>query len=492
MILVSLKAKTVALMLVATTGVIVTTCFSFSTNVRKSNFITTSSRNDNNHRITARDSVDEGYVIKQRSTKRKSLTRVSFISVIPSTTCLYSSNIDSVGDLTSALARIDHQWQIQQKNAGPKSRWKKLQLTPTTASNNDIGSYETTSNEQQPSPPQTFVSGITDMNDYVYLLEPPYNSIPSCIIVFTGGAGLGTYPQIAYNELLLRLSNRLNAVVITAPYQVGLDHFMLAKETGDKARRAIIQCQDDPSRLYSPTTPVYSLSHSLGSKLSAIYIAATGLQYDGVGFMSFNNFGFGQTIGMAREFAQMIRNGSDDENPALGKSNIAGVSEEMINNFFSFAETAVSAIGLEFVPKPTDMERLISNKFTSDRLSKVRLFAFDDDQLDNTQQFVYSAQSDVAVSGLPGTHLAPVYFKLSLDEILSGDAVAAAGVGVGGTFPPEARDIAKEAMGGFESASFGNEQHLNGLVDEICDWIKGKDVSRIPTWLRERPKLSGS
>jgi hypothetical protein len=45
--------------------------------------------------------------------------------------------------------------------------------------------------------------------DFVYLLEPPNNSLPSCLIVFTGGAGLGTYPQIAYNELLLRISNRL-------------------------------------------------------------------------------------------------------------------------------------------------------------------------------------------------------------------------------------------------------------------------------------------
>jgi Protein of unknown function (DUF1350) len=455
-------------------------CYSYTARLRTPNFMSTNTGYNNNQFRISRY-LDEKYCLRQLRLQSGRRFRHADSTWSSTTSLSSSSNYDAVGDLTSALARIDRQWQIQQKSVGPKSRWTKLRLLKTTTTT------EPSNNEQEQQSSIPFVSeninplGIDD--DYVYLLEPPYNSIPSCIIVFTGGAGLGTYPQIAYNELLVRLSNRLNAAIITPPYQVGLDHFTLAKETGDKIRRAIIQCQDDTTRMYSSTIPVYSLSHSLGSKLAAIYVAATGLQYDGIGFMAFNNFGFGQTIGMAREFAQMIRNSSDDINPPFGKADVAGVSEEMINTFFTFAETAVSAIGLEFVPKPSDMERLLLTKFTADWLQKVRLFTFDDDQLDSTQQFVNSVQSNnINVSGLPGTHLTPVYFKFTLDDDILNDSI---------NISPEARDIAKDAMGGFESASFGNEIELNLLIDEVCAWIKGQDVSRKPSWLRERPKLSG-
>ena len=72
------------------------------------------------------------------------------------------------------------------------------------------------------------------------MLEPPNNSIPSCVVVFTGGAGLGQFPQVAYNELLSEISKTLNAVCLTAPYEVGLDHFGLAKATGEKLRRVLM------------------------------------------------------------------------------------------------------------------------------------------------------------------------------------------------------------------------------------------------------------
>ena len=113
------------------------------------------------------------------------------------------------------------------------------------------------------------------------------------------------------NEFLLRLSDRLGAAIITAPYNVGLDHFALSKRVGNLHRRAWTYCQeDDPSRMYSPNLPTYCVAHSLGCKLSTIYMAATGQDYDGVAFLSFNNFGFGQTIGMAKEFAQQLRQSS--------------------------------------------------------------------------------------------------------------------------------------------------------------------------------------
>jgi hypothetical protein len=357
------------------------------------------------------------------------------------------------GELTSTLARLDQQWKIQQSSQ-PRSRWTKLVI------NKEADVVEETT------------ESIVDINkEFVYLLEPPYNSVPSCVIVFTGGAGLGAYPQIAYNELLLRISNRLNAAIITAPYNVGLDHFQLAKSTGELSRRAIIHCQDAPSRLFPSTIPVFSLSHSLGSKLSCIYVAATNQKYDGVGFISFNNFGFAKTIGMAKEFAETIR-----KNTGMARDNLApGMSAETLNSIFNFAEMAVNAVGIDFSPTQQDMNRLIEMRYSESMANKTRLFTFDDDTLENSQDFYDVTGGRPQVSGLPGTHLTPVYFKLSIEDM---------------ELPEETREIAMDAMGGFRGASFGNEDELEALVNEICDWIKGKPPSRKPNWLREKPMLT--
>ena len=194
---------------------------------------------------------------------------------------------DAFSDLTSSLARLDNQWKIQQAGKGSGSRWSKLILP----------------NDQDEKPEEigaaqealySFQSGAQEVNDYVWVLDPPRNSIPSCILVFTGGAALGQFPQVAYNELLLRVSDKLNALVIAAPYSVDLDHFKLAKQTGERLRRALLYLEDDPNRSYSMLPPVYSLGHSVGCKLQTIYMAATGQDFDGVGFMGYNNFSFCQ------------------------------------------------------------------------------------------------------------------------------------------------------------------------------------------------------
>ncbi len=55
----------------------------------------------------------------------------------------------------------------------------------------------------------------------------------------------------------------------------------------------------------------------------------------------------------------------------------------------------------------------------------------------------------------------PVYLKLRLDDL-----------------PDEAKDIANQVSGGFQNASFGNEDELNSLVDEVVGWMMGKGPSR--------------
>ena len=358
-------------------------------------------------------------------------------------------------ELTSALARLDKQWEIQQRFK-KRARWRKIHLT-----------------EPLDGTPDPFEAGKTG-EDFVYLLEPPNNSVPSSLIVFVGGAGLGNYPQIAYNELLTRISNSLNAAVLTAPYPIGLDHFGLAKKVGDLSRRGIIQCEDDSTLLYPSNLPTYCIGHSLGCKLLSIYMAATNQEFEGIGFISFNNFGFSETIGMAKEFADLIqkKNGDGTEEGGAGR-NQSGVPTGLLDQVFSFAEQAIDMIGVEFTPTPAETERLISLKYDEDRIQKTRLFTFDDDQLDDTEAFANSCQGrGPEVSGLPGTHLTPVFFKVGLDEV-----------------PEEAREIAQGALGGIESASFGNEEELTGIVDEICGWILGKGPSRPPKF---RAQITGS
>jgi Protein of unknown function (DUF1350) len=391
-------------------------------------------------------------------------------------------------DLTSTLARLDQQWKIKQRNkpdGGGGGRWTKLILPPTTTTTTaeSGGGVDGGEGEQEAAAavrevPASSSSSGGQLEDYVYLLEPPYGTRPSCLIVFTGGAGLGSYPHIAYNEFLLQISDRLNAAVITAPYDVGLDHFTLSKDTGDRTRRAILFCQDDAARQYPENLPVYALSHSLGSKLSCIYVAATNQSYDGIGFISFNNFSFGKTIGMAREFAETIRQNSGMM--GSGPNPTQGISTDALDGLFSFAEMAVSAVGIDFSPSQAETERLISMRYDDQLARKTRLFTFDTDTLQNTQDFVNACSSSSSVptvSELPGTHLTPVYFELGWDEM---------------DLPAEAKTMAKEMAGGFQKASFGNKEELDALVKEVVDWIMCKPPSRQPDWLRERPQLPSS
>jgi hypothetical protein len=372
------------------------------------------------------------------------------------------SSANPAAELTNTLARLDRQWKIQQYSKPGRSRWTTLRLD---------GSHETVDAAMPPP------MGDTSYKDIVYLLEPPNKSVPSCLIVFVGGAGLGTYPQIAYNELLLRISNRLNAAVLSAPYNVGLDHFQMAKDTGERTQKAIEYITEDPAFLYPVNLPVYCISHSLGGKLATIHMAATNQEYAGMGMISFNNFGFGNTIGMAKEFAEQIQANMVGGGKNQSGPNIGGFNKDIIDQVFSFAEMAVSATGIEFSPNPGQMEKLIALKYDGKRQAKTRLITFDGDTLQNTQEFVNACPGPgPEVSELTGTHLTPVYFEFGLDQI-----------------PDEAtQDMVREVSGGFEKASFGDEEQLQSLVNEICSWLKGNGPSRRPDWKKETPLIASS
>lgn len=343
------------------------------------------------------------------------------------------------GELVSALARLDKVWSIQQSNPKtPKSRWTKLELKDD---NEDTSSQ------------------------FCYVLEPPSASIPSCWICFLGGAGLGQFPHVAYNEFLLKLSDRLNAAVLTAPYSVGLNHWELAKTTGEILRKAQLQCEEDLG--YPSTLPVYGLSHSLGCKLSTLYMAATNRDYDGVGFLAYNNFGFSDTVRLVRELAQQVQKGQGTAS--------SSAEPNMFNQFFDLAETAVGALGVDFTPTPAELQKVLESKYsTSENAAKTRLFVFDDDTLDTSQTVIDTVDS-VTVSNLPGTHLSPVYVKLSLDDVIRESQA-----------DPEISDYIKQEVG-YRAAAFGDEEDLNRLVEEIIGFILGKPPSE-----KDRPLLAAT
>jgi len=289
--------------------------------------------------------------------------------------------------------------------------------------------------------------------EIVYLLEPTSSGVPSCVMFFLGGAVLGQFPHISYSTFLQRVAAKMNGSVIAIPYEVGLDHFSIAKRAVSRIKKAVIELED--SRGYPPEIRKYVIGHSLGAKLHSIAIAATGIgeELSGLGFVSYNNFGFDETISMARSFAKDLQVNS------LGFGARSAMPFDA-DALFDLAGMAVSAVGLEFTPSPADMDRIVRTKFGSDILKKTRMFQFEDDDLDSTTRFVecFEGNSEApSVSYLPGTHLTPVFLRLGLEDL-----------------PEETKDMASQVTGGFQNASFGDEEALDLLVEEVSGWMLGK------------------
>ena len=264
--------------------------------------------------------------------------------------------------------------------------------------------------------------------------------------------------------------------MITAPYPLSLDHFELAKKAGEALRRATVQCEEMGN--YSTDLPKFYLGHSLGSKLLGIALAASGVRdVDGIGFMSYNNFGFKNTISMVKTFADDFnKNGGFGGAAGAGAgAGAGGFGAGMPNNLnldqiLDFAGEAASMMGFEFKPDPETMDRIVEMKFDENLQKKTRMFIFDDDDLDSSQSFLDACYkggsgSGPSVSKLEGTHLSPVYLNFGLDDL---------------DLPEEAMPFVSEASGGFQNASFGDEDAMNGAVNEICNWIMGQEPSRPP------------
>lgn len=365
-----------------------------------------------------------------------------------SSSYLQMSGMESAAELTSALATLDQRYQLTQRTSkrptGGKAGWTKLIL---------VDSKE----KEDPT------SQGSEEDDFVYLLEP--DASPSLFIFFVGGAGLGQYPHIAYSELLKRISKRLNAAVIAAPYPLSLNHFELSKKVGEALRRAVVQCEEKGG--YSPDLPKFYLGHSLGSKLLTIALAASGVRdVQGIGFMSYNNFGFSNTISMVKTFADEMNQGSTQTSSTQTSGFNGGIPEGFnLDQLLDFAGQAAGMMGFEFSPSPEQTNKIIQMKYNQDLQAKTRLFVFNEDNLDSSDSFLASCDGPgPRVSRLNGSHLAPAYIRLSVNDL---------------EIPEEAREYVDMASGGFQNASFGDEEAMNGTVQAVCDWILGKSAGSL-------------
>jgi len=363
-----------------------------------------------------------------------------------------SLNVD-IGNELATITALDREWQLTSRSSnrptGGAPGWTKLILQIDNENNSD--------EDNEPK----------DEENFVYLLEP--STTPSLVVLFLGGAGLGQYPHIAYSQLLSKISQTLNAAVIAAPYPLGLDHFQLSKRVSTLFRGALTQCEE--SGVYSPNLPKIYLGHSLGCKLFSISLAASGLGEDvqGVGFLSYNNFGFSDTIGMVKSFSKETQMGD------VGGFGVGGPQSVVLEKVFEFAEQAVSSFNFDFNPSPSDTAKIISMKYGEELQKKTRLFSFDDDDLDNSQDFIEACQegagSDnlgaITISGLPGSHLTPVYLNITLEEF---------------NLPLDAQEITGQLAGDFRGVSFGDKTKMEIAANEVCDWIMGKSPSREPSW----------
>jgi hypothetical protein len=207
---------------------------------------------------------------------------------------------------------------------------------------------------------------------------------------------------------------------------------------------------------------------------------ATGQTFDKIGFMAFNNFNFAATMKMAKAFAKELRQSTSRSRGIYNTESLSS-SDDMISRLLDFAELAVGATEIDFSPSSQDTDRLIQLRYNDELQSKTGVFVFDDANLDSSREFIGACSSGSSSSsssssfgpslyGLPGGHLTPVYFQSFINDLED--------------IPPEAREMAKETMGGFQGASFGDEGQLNSLVDAVCDWIAGKPAKRKPIWAR--------
>lgn len=288
-----------------------------------------------------------------------------------------------------------------------------------------------------------------------WVLEP--RSLPVCVVHFLGGAGFGTYPRVAYAELLERLSLACGGgvAVVCTPYDVALDHGALAttaRTDFDAVRTARTEAGVWPEGLRTAR-----LGHSLGGKLHVLNLADHNYPPgDVVGLVAFNNFALEDSVGAALKQVEEFT-GSET---GLGES---GIGEQLAG----FASIFLKSSGLDFAPSRDDTKQLLA---ASANGRQVTAFRFPGDALDSSPDLQACAGSRVVFveppeGSAPATHLAPVFVAVAAGDV----AARAEDFGA-----PNLEDLGFDSMAGF---SFGDAVALDALVRALTTWLMGSPPS---------------
>jgi len=267
------------------------------------------------------------------------------------------------------------------------------------------------------SPENNWKDIFNDQTAYVY--EPKSRSTTWGFVHFLGGAVLGQFPQVCYDEFLSSVSESTGVTVVATPYELGTKHGKMAKKCKrafEKARAAV----QERDGLDGKNVPVFYVGHSLGAKLHAV---ANFDGYDEEGasestdsgsyskqhfLVAFNNASATDSVKILEKFAKELlskREGGGD----AASSQFDAIFDRLV----PFAEVAAKAAGLEFAPNALETLNGVANgKFKSD---KVTLLSFTNDELDQCSSLREAlADGEVRTNSveIPGDHLSPVMLDL--------------------------------------------------------------------------------
>jgi hypothetical protein len=342
------------------------------------------------------------------------------------------------GDLARTLSQLNGQWEQSLR----KAQWRKFYLNDAVGFDHQIKVGDSN-------------------NDFVYLLHHPQ---PNIIILFTGGALLGQYPHVTYGFFLENLSRCLNATIIASSYMVSMDHWALAQKNLESFQQALVRYENevvlnnsDPNGSLLQGVPIFMISHSLGAKLNLLSNVASPTFESlvrGHFILSFNNYGFSQTISMVSILARELQ----------GDRNSLG-DPSWFDMFVDVTKQAMDFAGLEFTPSPEETLMIVEQKYTKQIQSKTNLIVFDQDSLDCSEMFLQACRSSgMSTISIPGTHLTPAYIELYLNETES----------LGGYNEPWMSSL----LGGWRAVSFGNETQTKLLIDVVSKCIlRGYDCN---------------
>jgi hypothetical protein len=248
---------------------------------------------------------------------------------------------------------------------------------------------------------------------------------------------------------------------------------------------------------------VLRVGHSLGAKLHALNLACGRYPLsEPLALIAFNNFGIGESAGLALSFAEAFAGGGGGLGGGGGEAGRGGTSSVSgggggdapgldTASFRALADLAAvvtASLGVEFSPSP-DVTRALLARLADEAAGSdssglsVRAFRFDGDALDSTGDLAPLLQAPSVeppprpsrgqgrgggATTLPGTHLAPVYLHASVRDLVTSSVAPVSSVD-----PRAVAAVLESGLVDEQGAiSFGDEGALNALVASLAQWAR--------------------